>query len=88
MPFFEQLMVKPCLDQGLRMDADETITGVPCPLLILHAKDDRLVPIDLAQKLHRAAKDAGRDVTFVEFDHPHNYGHKFICRAPELPDIV
>jgi len=88
LPWFEWFLVDPPIRAGLVFNTDESIKEVKCPVLILHAKDDHIIPFDLAVKLRDGAKAEGVDVSFIEFDHPHNYGHKYICNAPELPDII
>ena len=44
------------------------------------------------QQLYDAAlhnrPDQWPPVQFVEFDYSLAYGHKYICRAPELPSII
>ncbi|KFD66579.1 hypothetical protein M514_01575 [Trichuris suis] len=88
LPWFEQTIVQPCAKNDLNFNTDLRIRHLCFPLLFLHAKDDRIIPFHLAKKLEQEAKDAGVDTTFIEFDHPHNYGHKYIINAPELPDVV
>ena len=62
------------------------------PILILHAEDDLVVPFKLGKALYESALE-GRathwpKVHWREFSGQHGYAHKFICRAPELPDII
>jgi len=87
-PWYEWFLVNPPIRYGLVLNTDERIKEVKCPVLILHAKDDRIIPFHLAVKLRDVAKQAGVDVSFIDFDHPLNYGHKYICNAPELPDVI
>ena len=60
--------------------------------MIIHAEDDYVVPFQLGYKLYRTALDTrGRawgPVEFHRFDGAHNYGHKFLVKAPELPALV
>ena len=59
-------------------------------MLILHAQDDPVIPFKLGKALHEEALRSrkGSTVEFREFDGAYGYGHSFICRAPDLPDIV
>lgn len=57
-------------------------------MLILHAEDDHIIPLNLARKLRDSAVTAKRDVLLKEFDASHNFHHKFIYRADELPGIL
>lgn len=70
------------------MSSDEHITKVTCPIIVLHAADDHIIPIELARKLVSAAKNAGRRIKLIEFDAERNLKHKFIHRAEELKDVV
>ncbi|GGZ30143.1 alpha/beta hydrolase family protein [Asticcacaulis endophyticus] len=36
------------------------------PVLLIHGKDDVVVPIDQSRRMERALKNAGKDVTFIE----------------------
>ena len=85
---FDKFLVEPCEDLDKILSTDRNIPGVNCPILILHAQDDQIIPFKLAKKLSSVARESGKDVTFIEFDHPRNYGHKWIHRAPELADVL
>jgi len=67
------------------------IQVIDVPIMILHAEDDLVVPFKLGKALFESAQD-GRavhwpKVHWKEFSGEHGYAHKFICRAPELPNI-
>lgn len=57
-------------------------------MLILHAEDDHIIPLQLAHKLRDSALAAKRDVTLMQFDASRNFHHKFIYLADELPKIL
>ena len=61
---------------------------VTCPILVLHAEDDHIIPIDLGKKLVDSAVSADRKVKFVKFAGDREFLHKFIHRAHELPSVV
>ena len=61
---------------------------VNCPILVLHAEDDHIIPIKLGKKLVESAKQAGKKVTFIEFEGDREFLHKYIHRAHELPDVI
>lgn len=61
---------------------------VDCPVLILHAEDDHIIPLQLARKLRDSALASKRDVMLKEFDSSRNFRHKFIYLAHELPRIL
>ncbi|KAG5449461.1 Monoacylglycerol lipase abhd12 [Clonorchis sinensis] len=77
------------ITRNLRMEfnTQENLTGCPVPLLILHAKDDPLVPYHLGEKLAKSLEST-TDVTFVPFAAERGYRHNFIHTAPEIPDLI
>ena len=49
--------------------SDERIKNIPCPIMIIHARGDKKIPIRLGQKLYQAAVSGGnKNVQFFEFD--------------------
>ncbi|XP_072025680.1 lysophosphatidylserine lipase ABHD12-like [Amphiura filiformis] len=71
--------------------SDQCMSSILCPILILHAEDDAIVPFHLGQKLYKIAKEVRPEsagpVKFVNFGR-NGYGHKHICDSPELPAIM
>lgn len=88
LPWFNRTVLKPLHRSGLNMSSDYRITKVSCPILILHAEDDHIIPLHLARKLRDCAYNAERDVTYVEFDASRQFRHKYIHLATELPGIL
>ncbi|KAF5895338.1 monoacylglycerol lipase ABHD12-like, partial [Clarias magur] len=70
----------------------ENIKHISCPVLILHAEDDPVIPFELGKKLYDiAAQSKSRNrhkVCFCPFPSNEGYGHMFIYRSPQLPQIV
>ncbi|KAL3984988.1 Alpha/beta hydrolase family protein [Acanthocheilonema viteae] len=88
LPWFKKMVLESLERSGLDMNTDYRITKVDCPVLILHAEDDHIIPLRLARKLRDSALAAKRDVTLKEFDASRNFHHKFIYLADELPGIL
>ncbi|XP_053670401.1 lysophosphatidylserine lipase ABHD12 isoform X2 [Anopheles nili] len=92
LPWFDFLVSKPMYDNKLRFESDQHIGEFRQPVLILHAEDDLVVPFKLGYKLYRRALDTrGKSwgpIEFHRFEKTSHYGHKYICRAPNLPEIV
>eukprot|EP00090_Calanus_glacialis_P022015 TRINITY_DN33969_c0_g1_i1.p1 TRINITY_DN33969_c0_g1~~TRINITY_DN33969_c0_g1_i1.p1 ORF type:complete len:339 (-),score=88.32 TRINITY_DN33969_c0_g1_i1:69-944(-) len=92
LPWFDWFFTSSLAENDLAFTNDEKVSLIDVPLLILHAQDDAVIPFKLGKALHEAAlksrKVGGSTVEFREFDGKHGYGHSWICRAPELPDIV
>ncbi|GAB0086887.1 Lysophosphatidylserine lipase ABHD12 [Sergentomyia squamirostris] len=92
LPWFDFTITEPMHANCLRFESDTHIGEFPQPILILHAEDDLVVPFKLGYKLYRQALDVRKKswgpVEFHRFEGSSHYGHKYICRAPNLPDIV
>ncbi|VDP13352.1 unnamed protein product [Onchocerca flexuosa] len=88
LPWFEKMVLGSLSKSGLDMSTDERITRVDCPILILHAEDDHIIPLKLARKLYKCAHAAYRDVAFKKFDASRKFHHKFIYLADELPGML
>ncbi|XP_055591602.1 lysophosphatidylserine lipase ABHD12 isoform X2 [Uranotaenia lowii] len=92
LPWFDYMISKPMYANQLRFESDQHIAEFRQPVLILHAEDDAVVPFDLGYKLYRTALDTrGKSwgpVEFRRFEKTSHYGHRYICRAPNLPEIV
>lgn len=92
LPWFDITIARPMYSNSLRFESDQHISEFRQPVVILHAEDDYVVPFQLGYKLYRIALDTrGKSwgpVEFHRFDGSLNYGHKYLCRAPELPDLI
>ena len=64
------------IKSDLSFESDKWLPAVKCPVLMMHAEDDNVVPYHLAQKLHKEAIDAGKDnIRFVTFPGELGLGH-------------
>jgi len=92
MPWFDWFFTDALAASDLGFVSDQRIALIDIPVLIMHAKDDVVVPFKLGKALYETAlqvREPGwRKVEFEEFSEEFGYAHKFICRAPELPEIV
>ncbi|KAK7487129.1 hypothetical protein BaRGS_00021624 [Batillaria attramentaria] len=91
-PGFLEYITESIAEHEVNFSSDHYITEVTPHILILHAEDDLVVPFHLGHKLYQQAKKSRSKhtggVELVAFQGHHGYGHKHICKAPELPDIV
>jgi len=87
-PLFDKLIIDRWVQSGLVMRSDQSISHFKSPILILHAADDHIIPIQLGKALAESAKKAKKDVKFVEFEANLNLRHKFIHRAPHFIEIL
>ncbi|CAJ0939961.1 unnamed protein product, partial [Mesorhabditis belari] len=82
------LILNPLRSVGLNMNSDQRIVDITCPIFIIHAEDDHVIPAKLGRLLRDAAKQAERDVEYLEFPSNRQFKHKFIYLADELPAHV
>jgi len=91
-PAFDWFFTEPLKANDLAFESDRHIKNVNCPILILHAQDDAVIPVFLAKKLYDSALNQRSEqwpsVQLIEFDQSFGYGHTYICRAPELSSII
>ncbi|CAJ0920726.1 unnamed protein product [Ranitomeya imitator] len=91
-PGFDWFFLDPITASGIKFANDDNVKYISCPLLILHAEDDPVIPFHLGRKLYTIAAPARslRDfkVQFVPFNKDLGYRHKFIYRSPELKQIL
>ncbi|KAJ8977565.1 hypothetical protein NQ317_005414 [Molorchus minor] len=92
LPWFSYTVVEPMQQNGFTFKTDHFICLVDVPIIILHAQDDHVVPYRLGYKLYQHALKCRQDtqgkIIFHKFEGKHNYDHRFICRAPEIHDII
>ncbi|KAM3931549.1 lysophosphatidylserine lipase ABHD12 isoform 1-T1 [Leptodactylus fuscus] len=91
-PGFDWFFLDPITASGIKFANDDNVKYISCPLLILHAEDDPVIPFHLGRKLYNIAAPARslRDykVQFVPFHKDLGYRHKYIYRSPELKQIL
>uniref|UniRef100_A0A3P9PCH4 Abhydrolase domain containing 12, lysophospholipase n=1 Tax=Poecilia reticulata TaxID=8081 RepID=A0A3P9PCH4_POERE len=92
LPGFDWFFLDSITANNIRFASDENVDHISCPVLILHAEDDGVVPFHLGKKLYslasRSSSLGGRKVQFVAFPAALAFRHKFIYRSPELPNIL
>ena len=75
-------------DSDLAFDSASVIQHIKEPIAILHAKDDKVVPFELGEKLYTTALSNGCNVIFFPFEYDLRLGHENICKAESFLDIV
>ncbi|XP_059045899.1 lysophosphatidylserine lipase ABHD12-like [Achroia grisella] len=62
------------------------------PVLLLHARDDLVVPVIVGRKLYKSLlasrSEGGATVKLHEYDKKENLGHTWICHGGDLPEVV
>ncbi|XP_013178594.1 PREDICTED: monoacylglycerol lipase ABHD12-like isoform X1 [Papilio xuthus] len=95
LPYFENTFVDPfrarCCEHAFVSDV-HLARARSLPVLVLHAKDDVIVPFVVGKKLYKAILESRSEgdaaVTLHAYDSKLNLGHKWICTAPDLPDVI
>ncbi|XP_056294583.1 lysophosphatidylserine lipase ABHD12 isoform X1 [Pseudoliparis swirei] len=92
LPGFDWFFLDSITANNIRFASDENVNHISCPVLILHAEDDAVVPFHLGKQLYHEASQSkslsGHKVQFVPFSSALAYDHKFIYMSPELPGIL
>ncbi|XP_063047458.1 lysophosphatidylserine lipase ABHD12 isoform X1 [Engraulis encrasicolus] len=92
LPGFDWFFLDAISANDIKFASDENVNHISCPVLILHAEDDTVVPFHLGKKLYNMAAQSkslsGHKVQFIPFPVSLGYRHKFIYRSPELPHIL
>nr|XP_014348574.1 PREDICTED: monoacylglycerol lipase ABHD12 isoform X2 [Latimeria chalumnae] len=92
LPVFDWFFLDPITASGIKFANDDNVKYISCPLLILHAEDDSVVPFHLGRKLYKIAASSrsfqGYKVQFIPFHKDLGYKHKYIYSSPELPHIL
>ncbi|XP_039594924.1 lysophosphatidylserine lipase ABHD12, partial [Polypterus senegalus] len=92
LPGFDWFFLDAITANDIRFASDENVNHISCPVLILHAEDDTVVPFHLGKKLYEIAASSkslrGHKVHFIPFPKTLGYRHKYIYRSPELPHIL
>ncbi|XP_050358113.1 lysophosphatidylserine lipase ABHD12-like isoform X1 [Nymphalis io] len=94
LPYFESSFVSPfaaCRVHAFR--SDKHLARAPhLPALLLHARDDRIVPHCVGHKLYRSVLESraagGATIKLHSYDEKENLGHKWICLAKDLSEVV
>lgn len=91
LPWFYYTIVNP-MQNNFKFQSDLFILSVNCPILILHAEDDLIVPYKLGKRLYEiGVSNRNLSQGFIKFEgfaRSLGYGHKYICRAPVLHYII
>ncbi len=64
------------------------VADITIPLLLVHGKDDLVVPIDQSEAMEAAMNAAGKPVTFVKLDSEDHWGSRAETRTKMLQTVV
>ncbi|XP_033126673.1 lysophosphatidylserine lipase ABHD12-like isoform X2 [Anneissia japonica] len=89
-PYFDTLFTQPFMPMSQHFQSNRNLQHVKCPIHILHAEDDLIVPHKLGKVLYNDVKATGSSelVKFHTFDGKMGHGHKYICEAEHFKDLL
>ncbi|XP_026744061.1 monoacylglycerol lipase ABHD12-like isoform X2 [Trichoplusia ni] len=94
LPYYDSTFVAPFRSNSEQtFKSDEHLLKVKSlPVLILHAKDDVIVPFIVGVRLYRSIQQSRGDgdatIKLHAYDRRENLGHKGICHAKDLAEVV
>ncbi|XP_014281241.1 lysophosphatidylserine lipase ABHD12 isoform X2 [Halyomorpha halys] len=91
LPWFDFFFTEPMYENGLKFQSDRHLVKVKAPILILHAEDDLVIPIQLGLKLYetvQSSRQGKSPIKFIKFDKNLHFGHKFIYKDTGLSSTI
>ncbi|KAL0859815.1 hypothetical protein ABMA27_010159 [Loxostege sticticalis] len=96
LPYYKDTIVKPfSASSEYTFSTDEYLPLVPhIPILMMHARGDRIVPYELAEKLYKTVQQSRASVpdaaplVFHTFERGNGLGHNNLCEAAEIKSVV
>uniref|UniRef100_UPI0037E7B7FD lysophosphatidylserine lipase ABHD12 isoform X2 n=1 Tax=Semicossyphus pulcher TaxID=241346 RepID=UPI0037E7B7FD len=89
-PGLDFFFPEPWAENKFVFPTEDNLRKMRSPILFLHAKDDHIAPIEIAQQLYEVAVSAqnAERVKLEQFDGSLGYLHNGLCRDPHLPAII
>ncbi|CAN8002573.1 unnamed protein product [Ixodes pacificus] len=85
-------ILEPLLEEDTNFESEQKAGTLTAPVLVLHSKDDPLVPYDLGRKLYeRLQRDRPSHLpaaVFYDVDSSVGPGHRRIYKDPKFPEVV
>ena len=73
------------VDSGLVFDTQHWLPAVKCPVLVMHAEDDKVVPYELGKALYDKTQAEGKtNIRMVTFPENLKCGHNDMFKAEEM----
>ncbi|XP_013184705.1 lysophosphatidylserine lipase ABHD12 [Amyelois transitella] len=94
LPYYDYAFIAPFREsKNFSFRSDRNLSRVrSVPVLILHARDDQVVPYVVGERLYKSLLESrthhGADVTLHAYPSKDDLGHKYIVNAKDLPQIV
>lgn len=92
LPWFEPTVLDPLERNKFHFKTTTNILGVDCPIMILHAEDDSVIPYFLGEKLYEIAKDNRQEkqgpVSYHQIPAKYRADHLEITSHSEVPQWI
>ncbi|XP_060520205.1 lysophosphatidylserine lipase ABHD12-like [Cylas formicarius] len=92
LPWCKATILDPIVENGMDFNSKKYVEDVDCPIMILHAMDDDIIPVEMGLELSQIA-DSKRNGTYqgkviLHIYEALGYRHMNLWKAPELPQHV
>ncbi|XP_044008566.1 lysophosphatidylserine lipase ABHD12-like [Aphidius gifuensis] len=92
LPWFYWSVIEPVDKQNLKFQSDKYIGVIKCPIIVIHAEDDEIVPFKLGEKLYNTGLQlhgmSTNNLQMISIKSTFNCGHKNIYKYEKLPEII
>ncbi|KAF7492420.1 Lysophosphatidylserine lipase ABHD12 [Sarcoptes scabiei] len=93
LPYFDHCFIEPLImNNETNFNSTAKLSSIHCPLLILHATDDNIIPYQIGQRLHQQAISLQPKYVLpaklILYSSDLGYGHKHIFKDPNLSRTV
>jgi len=90
-PWFDYCFIQPLYDNDMAFVSDRHLSNISTPVLILHAKDDKVIPYEQSLKLEKVVASSRKEpssVQLITYDASLHYGHYNITLDPNLNSTI
>ncbi|XP_025422660.1 monoacylglycerol lipase ABHD12-like, partial [Sipha flava] len=90
LPWFDYFIIDPVNENDMVFDTEQNLKNTKFPVLILHAKDDTILPYHLGVKLYDYIKSYRKNTLteLVLYDAKYGLNHQFICRSKDFEKTI
>uniref|UniRef100_A0AC35UHV5 Tr-type G domain-containing protein n=1 Tax=Rhabditophanes sp. KR3021 TaxID=114890 RepID=A0AC35UHV5_9BILA len=82
------LICREATRDSISMKNDENVIKINCPIILLHSKDDMIIPYQMSQTLYDIGISQSLDIELFLFDESFQLGHTKIIYTSECAQII
>ncbi|XP_076264023.1 lysophosphatidylserine lipase ABHD12-like [Rhynchophorus ferrugineus] len=91
--YFNATIVRPVGENGILFESSRNILNINCPIMIMNAKDDGVIPWTFGERLYHTAIEKRNlnkqgNITFHSFPADKAYGHNDVTTDPSVPHLI